>query len=358
MVLFIGTETDGFFVEEVAAQFHMSVQYTGEILSLETLKYQALQERYQYIILDVSSLSFASENMGEIMRNILQTIQGELIVFARGYMEESSMVKECVAAGVQFFLLSNGIAQLKEELSLAFQGKASPFALQNNRTAKQLNGQTRSHSIGVAGSLPRIGTTTQCIQIIKYLQQAGHTACYIEMNHNRYIAAMKEVYFDYMIDEKTGKFSFEHIDCFEKENIVEVMKMNYDYLVYDFGSTTDSGFQLTSFLEKEKRIILCGSTPPELQAMERILDSFYHNDVEYLFSFVSEVEQSDVIDQMQERQNHVFFTGYTPDAFCYSSTNTAMYETMIPLSSQQEAIELTQKKQKEHKGFFHRRKGK
>ena len=63
MVLFIGTETDGFFVEEVAAQFHMSVQYTGEILSLETLKYQALQERYQYIILDVSSLSFASENI-------------------------------------------------------------------------------------------------------------------------------------------------------------------------------------------------------------------------------------------------------------------------------------------------------
>ena len=38
------------------------------------------------------------------------------------------------------------------------------------------------------------GTTTQAIQLVKHLVFQGHRACYIELNENGYIKALKELY--------------------------------------------------------------------------------------------------------------------------------------------------------------------
>ena len=61
-------------------------------------------------------------------------------------------------------------------------------------------------TIAVVGSLSRIGTTTQCLQIVKYFQSCGKKACYIEFNNTGFLNALKKYYTD--IQEKEN---MEHI---------------------------------------------------------------------------------------------------------------------------------------------------
>ncbi|MBP2661566.1 MAG: hypothetical protein H6Q69_4598 [Firmicutes bacterium] len=82
-----------------------------------------------------------------------------------------------------------------------------------------------SQTIAVAGCLGRIGTTTQAMQIIKYLTLMGYRACYIEMNRHGYIDGVKELYNNIKEDRKAKRVTFEGIDMFKQENIAEVISL-------------------------------------------------------------------------------------------------------------------------------------
>lgn len=188
-----------------------------------------------------------------------------------------------------------------------------------------------SLSIAVAGCQPRIGTTTQAFQFVKYLKLMGYTVCYIEMNSEGYIEGMRELYKDMKVNKKRRCLSYEDIDLFSQEHIAEVKKMDYDFLVKDYGSAASGSFEKLSFLDQNYRIFCGGVKPNEIGAAARILADPVYTANGYIFSFVPNSDRNGIKEMMEEKGECTFFADYVPDAFQYSATANYIYRTLLKL---------------------------
>ena len=84
-----------------------------------------------------------------------------------------------------------------------------------------------------------------------------------------------------------------------------------------------------SFLEKSKKLIVCGTNPIELEAMGNVIQEFYHSDIDYIFSFVPEQDKQDTMENMCDRADRVYFAEYAPDAFFFSSPSIKIYNKLF-----------------------------
>ena len=75
-----------------------------------------------------------------------------------------------------------------------------------------------TRTIAIAGTQPHIGTTTQAIQLIQYLQLMGNKVCYVEMNTNNYIQNLQNTYEDIERIED-GHIKFEHVELYDAKHI-------------------------------------------------------------------------------------------------------------------------------------------
>ncbi len=163
-------------------------------------------------------------------------------------------------------------------------------------------------TIAVSGCIDRIGTTTQAIQLVKYLVFRGHRACYIELNENGYIQALKELYEDGVSsDDGIGRVTYQSVDMFyRKDKIADVLRLGYEFYVYDFGIFDAVGFSLVSYLEKNIKVMVCGIKPNEVGCMSEVLSSLYDKEIEYIFSFTHESDKKDILELMSDRAEHTF----------------------------------------------------
>lgn len=60
---------------------------------------------------------------------------------------------------------------------------------------------------------------------------------------------------DVTFDEQLGKITYQNVDMFyKKDKISDILKLGYDYYIYDFGTYRPDDFVLISFLEKNHKI--------------------------------------------------------------------------------------------------------
>ena len=145
-----------------------------------------------------------------------------------------------------------------------------------------INKQKKQYiTIGIAGCIERIGTTTQSMQLIQYLQLTG---------------ALEE---------------------------------NFNYYIKDYGSAINNDFELISFLEQDIRIVICGSKPNEIFAAQSILENRAYSDVSFIFSFVPKDEQDGIKEMMSSRKEKTHFAGLTPDPYSYNSGMNMVYKQII-----------------------------
>lgn len=188
-----------------------------------------------------------------------------------------------------------------------------------------------SRTIAVAGCQQRIGTTTQALQIVKYLKLMGYQACYIEMNQQGYIEGIKELYNGVKENRKKKCCIYEEIDMFKRENIAELGWLDYDFLIKDYGAVTAQGFEKLSFMEQRYRIFCGGVKPNEIFAVNRVLEEPAYAATGYIFSFVPNADREAVREMMEEKKDCTFFADYVPDAYQYAATANYIYRTLLNL---------------------------
>ena len=188
-----------------------------------------------------------------------------------------------------------------------------------------------SQSIAVAGCLGRIGTTTQAIQIVKYLNLMGYRACYIEVNRNGYVDRMPESYRDIKEDRRTKRIICEQVDMFRRQHIAEISKLGYEFLVKDYGAVSDSSFEKISYLEQDFRIMCGGIKPNEINYVYSLLLNDSYAATGYIFSFVPNANRAATVEFMEEKGDCTFFADYVPDAYTYSATANNIYRTLLKL---------------------------
>ena len=354
MILFVGTEERGYFIEEAS---RMEVKFSGYVPDLEEIIDSViLSQSYSHIIIDAEMLVNDYNTIAELSKRIMSAVPSPLIFLTPGYSEDTELIRSLRRSGVFNFITATSLAGLKSDLIRALEGRNSPLPPPANpgdpsSEMPVIHALPPYQTIAVAGCLERIGTTTQAIQLVKYLVFQGHRACYIELNENGYIKALKELYEDGIsFDDEIGRVTYQSVDMFyRKDKIAEVLRLGYEYYIYDFGIFDSVGFSLVSYLEKNLKIIVCGIKPNEASYMTDILASLYDKDIEYIFSFTHESDRKDILELMSDRAEHTFFAPWIPDPFVYSSQSGEQLAKLLPVIP----VELSKKKKRFR--FFRRK---
>lgn len=165
--------------------------------------------------------------------------------------------------------------------------------------------------IGVIGVIPRIGTTTQSVHIVRLLQELGFKSCYIQQNKSSFLDNMQDYFNGVEINNETECLYYDDLEFYKSKN--QVYGLKYDYQIFDYGCVETVP---SDFFEKDIRIVVCGGTAEEVEKLTAIANQLYEdNDIKYIFSFVADYEKADVYDLMSSKAHKTYFAPYAPDCF-------------------------------------------
>lgn len=177
-------------------------------------------------------------------------------------------------------------------------------------------------TIGVVGTQPRIGTTTQALQIVQCLRELDYHAAYVEMGAQQYIKKLQDLYTDI---QYAGEGLYMYSGLPLHESILGTGRQDYDYLVKDYGSLQDKRYQELSFLEQDVKIVVGGVKANEIDWTEETMKNPKYADVYYIFSFVEQEEQQEIKTMMGAYQQNTYFALYTPNPFRYLHNDAYSY---------------------------------
>ncbi|XCP83591.1 hypothetical protein ABXS75_10900 [Roseburia hominis] len=348
MITFIGSPEKSYFAESVAQQYKEELNLIPASSDIMNQERRILAVPCSYMIFDLDQYTNPPYVLATEILKLKNSNNAKVIIFAPGMSEESTVIREFKRYGINLYIFTLTLGERKEELRAILAGEKyqkDDSAIESGDTQKQVIIKTNLKSIAVAGVMTRTGTTTQAVQIVKYLLAKGYHACYIEANQSDFVKRIAEWYSDEdcQIEERLDargmkqifKIRVNGLDMFcNMDFLSEILTLNYDYFVYDYGVYTSRDFNKISYSEKNIKIMTCGAEPDELDQTKNIMGNVFYDNIHYIFTFVPEQDQEEVRLLMEEKADHTFFAPYVPDRFLYSGDE--MYEKLFPLEQKQE----------------------
>lgn len=324
MLLFVGDKSVGYWVEEPARINQQTVEYIPTALNIKEQTNDILRirkEKVNFVVYDLEQYSINATEIADEIWNISKAGNVEPIFLATSFMPSSELVIKLQQRGFKKFIFAYNDSERKSELEKCMNGyydTTTPEQLLDIPEEAEVLEKKHRVLIGVGGACNRIGTTTHAMQLVKHLLYCGEKACYIEVNSTGFVDALAEAYTPDEIDEEKGRVTFSNVDMYYRQDLIpEVLHMDYEYFVYDYGSFSDNQFNKISFLEKEIKIMVLGSNPGEIQLSTALISNVFYQDIHYLFNFTSPSDQEDLSSMMGEKQGRTYFASYCPDMFHY-----------------------------------------
>lgn len=336
-VAFVGSLERGFAVTEWCKKRDASLDNFND-KKIEKLVAPLLGRPYQHIILDVEHLVTPYPEIAETVGKIKAASNASITILASGYSPNSDVVAALLNIGIRNFVTATSLGEMTDQLEKCLAGYYIEHPLEVFPTVPQKpvpvpsgSSSRRKFTVAFCGSMSRIGTTTQALQTVKFLTLRGLKTCYIEMNDSSFIKDLMIIYGDVQHDRLMGCVTYSDVDLYyDRTKISEILKLDYDAYVFDFGTLSVESFNFVSFLERNIRCVVGGTKPQEIVSMRKALDLLFSNpDINYIFSFSDPGEHQDILDLMEERKDHTFFATYNPDPFSYSSQNNSYFEEIF-----------------------------
>ena len=108
MILFIGTEERGYFIEEAS---HMEVKFSGYVPDLEKIIDSViLSQSYSHIIIDAEMLVNDYNTSAELSKRIMSAVTSPLSFVTAGYSEDTELSRSRRRAGVFNFITATSMA--------------------------------------------------------------------------------------------------------------------------------------------------------------------------------------------------------------------------------------------------------
>lgn len=339
-ILFVGTEIAGNFALNFCERKDYELSYTGDNSHIQNVVNQILDKSYQVVIVDVTMFLDEVTEIAETLSRIEKVNNSKYIIYAPGYDVDSAIIVSMIKKEFHNFILSVSRGGQIDQLEKCLNGFYDANGMDEiqsiveeveNETSYQKNISYKT--IGIAGSLSRIGTTTQAIQMVKYLMLMGYKACYIQMNSHSFVDAISAWYSDIQTNPDLGLVQYQSVDMYKKDKIGEILKLGYDYYVKDYGVYASNDFENLSFLEQDINVVVAGAKPDEINYITNFLHSSYYHDAYYIFSHVPQADQKDLLEMMEEKSKDTFFAGYSPDPFVYSSQTDGTFSKLLKVDS-------------------------
>lgn len=383
-ILFVGTRLQGYYIEEEASSRGWKLDYVETSENMDLQDYQsdilaACINGYDFIIYDTTSCITEADILAYMIHKIRETNKIKPIVVVNTISEKNVVVAACINQQIRAFINkgSGTVTDHKEQfinnVTSYYENVGRSEVEEVETKVRRSNERTKNiRTIGVAGTCRRIGTTTQSLQIAKYLKYKGYKACVIEMNnikypnvrqrHNKAAAELSffektKLFLETEIDEEElGYMRIDGVDIYYKpEKLSEICEKGYDFHIFDYGAYSHNAFNKTAFLKDEIQIIVAGSDIAEMDCVIDIADNSSYKDAKFIFSFTDEASRDDVKIVLNEfdGKDKCFFAGYSPDP--YTLTDYTMYDKLFKIEEKESENKTEEKGKAKKKGFLRRR---
>lgn len=351
MIIFVGEELKGSWLPEISSAINETSCIVHENYHIEQQINEILAiSDCTYIIFDVSQYIDSAETIALYILRICQANNATPIILASGYLPNSGLILTLIEKQIKYYIFASDNGPIKEEFLKCVNGYYEANGIDFVEDIKENIDEIKyivnsSTLIGIGGIKSGIGTTTQCLQLVQYIQFCGYTAAYLEMNDTGYVRQVLNCYEEDYINPELGQIRHNNIDMFDRqEKIADILQLGYNFYVYDYGVYNSADFNKTSFLQKNVKIFVVGSKPNELPYTTNILRSLFYQDVSYIFNFTPQKDRDEILEDMEEKADHTYFSDWTVDPFSYG--NSPIYSQLLPLDIKKEIAPSPKK------GFF------
>ena len=338
MIIFIGPEIRGSWIAEIAEHYKMGFRVIPERPKIaEHVNLILDVQQVKYMVFDIEQYIDSGSEIAEQISRIATVNNAKPIIFAPGYSPVADVIVCLLQRKMKNFILSVTLADQKEDLKKCINGYFDQHSIEEFGYVEPILAEDEAkadlnfRNIGVVGANARMGTTTAAVQLVKYLALKGHKACIIEMNGHHWSEELAEWY-ETQKDEELGRITYMSVDIFhDLTKLQQILRMGYEYYIYDYGVMTDPDFNKISFLERDYQVFVCGSGPSELRSTFQVIENSFYDDVFYLFSLVPEGDRSSITEMMEQKADKTFFMEFAPDPFTLSQGNAVSFGRMLPV---------------------------
>lgn len=336
MIAFIGSTDSKFILSEVYEEYE---DLSNRVTTIQTLPEQLLRSDYEFCVIDLNFLVDEPDVVTNTLLKLKEVSTIEFIFFARGFSQNSTIIQKLRNCEFGKYITAETIGDMEQQLKICLSGKDNVEELdkleqvwinssnQEEGTGKPVSPPKMYKTIGVCGTQTRIGTTTQAIQLVKYFQYAGIKACYIEANNSNHIQSIPTLYDVEEQNQKLGKIRFENTDFYyDLSQISEVLSFDYAVYVYDFGVLSEQN--IYPYLEKDLKILVCGTLPWEMDSTNKAIERLDDKDIQYIFNFTCKSIRSSLQQFMLDKSSHTFFSELIPNMFSFCTANKPIYEAI------------------------------
>jgi hypothetical protein len=330
MYLYIGSRENATFCEDVIKERKKEVHFITDSHDITTQIVDIISyQNCSHMIFDIEQYLNDREVIVSEIKKIQNTNNAEVIIFAEGFSKKAEVIIQLYKAGITEFIFEAQLVKQKEEFIKCIEGYYKKNSIISEEEIEIIEERkNRSVLVGVTGSMSRIGTTTQAMQMIKCLSLKGKSAAYIQFNDSDFISNLKNFYQVQKENEDLGYIKFENVDMFyKKEKINEILQEGYDYYIYDYGGYQEKNFNKTSFLEKEIQIFVLGVKPTELTQTLDILSSKFYSATKMIFNYSNDMQKEDIKNLTKSNKNTYICDSYITDCFKFSMN--PIYEKIL-----------------------------
>lgn len=384
-ILFVGTKMQGYFIEEECLARKWTIDYVETTENMDLLNYEndilvAAMNGYDYVVYDTTSCITDAETIAYFIEKNRKSNGMKPIIVVTTLNAKNAIVSACINQNLSSFISkgSGTASDYKEQfikIVTRYYENVGREELEKveNVVSKSLEKVKNTRTIGVAGTCRRIGTSTQAIQIAKYLKYKGYRACIIEMNSLMYPntrswingEASELSYFEKIrtflelktVDKPFGYIQVEGVDIYYKpEKLKEICEKGYDFQIFDYGVYSGNAFNKAAFLKDDTQIFVGGADAAEIDYVCDILDNTAYKDSKIIFSFVNEQNREEIKSifmEMKKSTQDCFFAEYTPDPYVLS--NVEMFDRLFQLEDKKDETQAEESKKKKRKGLFGRK---
>ena len=373
MIIYAGDRTAGNFIYEVAKKRNIEVNHIEENIDIKKQENDILFQlsKAKYLVIDIDQYINEAEEIAESL-GAIKKLGAKIIVLTSSLSSDNLLISKLVDIDIKNFISkADNLSSMKNELEknltdyYDINERKEIEEIKNLKKAAKLKDE-KTTTIAVAGSINRIGTTTQAIQIVKYLIYKGYKACYIEVNNNvyenstlskekeplTYTKKLKKI-LSLSEDEKINMMKYEGIELYNNiDKLADIKDRDYDFIVFDYGCYKNNYFNKASFLKDDINIFICGSEITEIDEAAALASNISYEKSKLVFSFTDKSDEDDIISlissikikENEENGARCYFANFAPNPFKLSSID--LYDSLLDIKATEDSLALSKDKEK------------
>lgn len=276
------------------------------------------------VIVDIAGVKDTDESILEALDMLrICNDQTQIIVIATNRVAGDELLAKCFSMSIYDIITTDDFNELKDEI-IASLNNARQYKdsiqyrdVTDQATKDEIKKEVSHITIGVAGTMPRIGVTHHCIILSNQLKKKGFRVALLEFGHVNVFSNIADS-FDLQI--KGDHFTKDGIDYYpgaDADTLLQVKTKAYNFILIDFGQYVECDFDL--YQHCDFKLIFSGVKAWEDAYIQPVFDRAIKSGADlseynYYFNFIDDVIKTEVKNGMGEL-NKVFFCRFEPNPF-------------------------------------------